>query len=138
MTGLSARTTYFYRFLVLRDDVTLTSQVGRTRTAKRRRQGAGQVRLWSCQDFEGRYYNAWQRLLSLDEDLDFVLGLGDYIYETAPATRRAPRSVGFPIPQRRHLVGTKSDRCVDGGQYRDLYKRYRSDAVLQKVHERYR
>ena len=139
VTGLSARTTYFYRFLVLRDDVTLTSQVGRTRTAPSADDKVPvKFAFWSCQDFEGRYYNAWQRLLSLDEDLDFVLGLGDYIYETAPATPTStPRSVGFSDPSGAILVGTSRIAASTVGQYRDLYKRYRSDAVLQKIHERY-
>lgn len=139
VTGLSPRTTYYYRFLVLRDDVILTSQLGRTKTAPAASDKVPvKFAFWSCQDFEGRYYNAWQRLLSLDEDLDFVLGLGDYIYETVPAMPMStPRSVGFADPTGAIQVGKTRLGAQTVGQYRDLYKKYRSDAVLQKVHERY-
>ena len=36
----------------------------------------------SCQDYVGRYYNTWQRMLQLDVDADAIVFLGDYIYET--------------------------------------------------------
>ena len=36
-----------------------------------------------CQDYIGRYYNAYLKmLLDHDEDIDFIVHLGDYIYET--------------------------------------------------------
>ncbi len=139
VTGLQPRTTYFYRFLVLRDDAIYVSQRGRTKTAP----GADaktpiKFAFWSCQDFEGRYYNTWQRLLQLDEDLDFVLGLGDYIYETVQATPASTaRSVSFSEPSGAVAISQTRLAASTVGQYRDLYKRYRSDQVLQKVHERY-
>lgn len=100
VVGLQPRTTYFYRFVLLHDDGLFTSQTGRTRTAPSVADDRPvKFALWSCQDFEGRYYNAWQRLLQLDEDLDFVLGLGDYIYEKVPASPSSqPRSVRFSDP----------------------------------------
>jgi len=51
----------------------------------------------TCQDFRGRYYNAWQRLSQLDEELDFVIFLGDYIYETVTGPTET-RSVQFSDP----------------------------------------
>lgn len=138
VVGLQPRTTYFYRFVLLHDDGLFTSQTGRTRTAPSVADDRPvKFALWSCQDFEGRYYNAWQRLLQLDEDLDFVLGLGDYIYEKVPASPSSqPRSVRFSDPAQAIPVGSRL-AAATVGQYRDLYKRYRSDAALQKVHERY-
>lgn len=138
VVGLSPRTTYFYRFVLLHDDGLFTSQTGRTRTAPSVDDDRPvQFAFWSCQDFEDRYYNAWQRLLHLDEDLDFVLGLGDYIYEKVPSSPTGqPRSVSFSDPAQAIAVGSRL-AAATVGQYRDLYKRYRSDATLQKVHERY-
>lgn len=138
VVGLQPRTTYYYRFLVVRDNSFYSSAKGRTRTAPTADDDQPvKFAFWSCQDYEGRYYNAWQRLNQLDDNLDFVLGLGDYIYEKVPATP-APgaRSVSFSEPAGAIAVGSRL-AAATLSQYRDLYKRYRSDAVLQKVHERY-
>ncbi|HMU40010.1 MAG TPA: alkaline phosphatase D family protein [Pseudomonadota bacterium] len=139
VTGLAPKTTYFYRFLVLRDDAIYVSQTGRTRTAPAADDKTPiKFAFWSCQSFEGRFYNSWQRLLQLDEPLDFVLGLGDYIYETVPTTSAStPRSVAFKSPAGAVTVSSTRLGAATVGQYRDLYKRYRSDENLQKVHERY-
>lgn len=136
--GLSPRTTYYYRFLLVRSDNVYSSVKGRTRTAPGIDDDKpAKFAFWSCQDFDGRYYNTWQRLNQLDEDLDFVLGLGDYVYEKVAATPvPGPRSVAFADPAGAITVGSRL-AAATVGQYRDLYKRYRSDAVLQKVHERY-
>jgi phosphodiesterase/alkaline phosphatase D-like protein len=137
-SGLQPRTTYYYRFLLVRDNNFYASVKGRTRTAPTADDDQPvKFAFWSCQDYEGRYYNAWQRLSQLDDNLDFVLGLGDYVYEKVAATP-APgaRSVSFSEPAGAIAVGHRL-AAATLSQYRDLYKRYRSDAVLQKVHERY-
>ena len=83
VVGLSARTTYYYRFVYERGGERWGSQVGRTRTAPSASdESVVRFAVASCQDFVGRYYNAWQQLRNLDEDLDFVVFLGDYVYET--------------------------------------------------------
>ena len=95
MTNLQPRTRYYYRFILEKDGQRLGSPVGRTRTAPASGTDAP-VRfvVANCQDFRGRYYNSWQRLLQLDEDLDFVVFLGDYIYEadSSSCPRRTPRA----------------------------------------------
>ena len=135
--GLAPRTTYHYRFLVLRDDNIYSSVKGRTRTAPAADDDQPvKFAFWSCQDYEGRYYNSWQRLHQLDENLDFVLGLGDYIYEKVPKTAAGVRKVAFADQTGAIAVGNRL-AAATLGQYRDLYKLYRSDPVLQRVHERY-
>ena len=69
------------------------SRIGRTRTFPRRVVLACGMRfaLVSCQDFEAGYYAAYRDIAA--QDLDFVVHVGDYIYETAadpnvPAERR--------------------------------------------------
>ncbi|HEY0096540.1 MAG TPA: alkaline phosphatase D family protein, partial [Archangium sp.] len=145
VTNLQPGTRYFYRFLLgKKGHQRLGSQVGRTRTAPAPDAGVP-VRfvVANCQDFRGRYYNSWQRLLQLDEELDFIVFLGDYIYEADSAVVPSPdpaRNVSFTDP------GSAQPRRVGGGtelvassvsNYRDLYRTYRSDAFLQRVHERY-
>ncbi len=141
---LNPRTRYFYRFVVEQENRRLGSATGRTRTAP-----AGsstepvRFAIANCQDFAGRYYNSWQRLVQLDEDLDFIVFLGDYIYEVPPPPVSPPtteRTVEFSdppsaLPIRPGLPPTLAAASLSN--YRDLYKRYRSDPFLQQAHERY-
>ncbi|NOK14027.1 metallophosphatase [Corallococcus exercitus] len=145
VTGLSARTTYYYRFSYEKDGQRHTTRVGRTRTAP----AAGddvpvKFVFASCQDFIGRYYNAWQRLLQLDADLDFVVFLGDYVYETTGDTSfqsdGGGRAVRFSAPEEALPQGSGVTAFLAANSlsnYRDLYKNVRTDRQLQAVHERY-
>ncbi|RKG74010.1 metallophosphatase [Corallococcus exercitus] len=145
VTGLSARTTYYYRFSYEKDGQRNTTRVGRTRTAP----AAGddvpvKFVFASCQDFIGRYYNAWQRLLQLDADLDFVVFLGDYVYETTGDTSfqsdGGGRAVRFSAPEEALPQGSGVTAFLAANSlsnYRDLYKNVRTDRQLQAVHERY-
>ncbi|WP_257461712.1 alkaline phosphatase D family protein [Archangium lipolyticum] len=144
VTNLQPRTHYYYRFILEKEDQRLGSPVGRTRTAPAPDAGVPvRFAVANCQDFRGRYYNSWQRLLQLDEDLDFILFVGDYIYEADSSLVPSPdssRDVSFSDP------GSAMPRSVGGGtelvanavsNYRDLYRTYRSDPFLQQVHARY-
>ncbi|MCY1072941.1 alkaline phosphatase D family protein [Archangium lansingense] len=145
VTRLEPRTRYYYRFILEKDGQRLGSPVGRTRTAPASGTNTSvRFAVANCQDFRGRYYNSWHRLLQLDEELDFVLFIGDYIYEAdsslVPSTDPT-RNVRFTDP------GSALPRDMGGGRvelvaqsvsnYRDLYRTYRSDPFLQQVHERY-
>ncbi|WP_426749384.1 alkaline phosphatase D family protein [Myxococcus sp. Y35] len=144
VTNLSARTTYYYRFSINKDGQRYTTATGRTRTAP----AAGddvpvKFVFASCQDYIGRYYNAWQRLLQLDEDLDFIVFLGDYIYETtgdASFQSVDGRGVVFSEPEKALRQGTGLTAFYAANSlsnYRDLYKNLRTDKIIQRVHERY-
>ena len=75
--GLEPGREYFYRFTSGAD----VSPVGRTKTApEARRPGArAPFAFASCQAWPDGFYSAYRRML--DEDLDLVVHLGDYIYE---------------------------------------------------------
>jgi alkaline phosphatase D len=145
VTNLRARTRYYYRFVVEKDGKRLGSPVGRTRTAPAPDESLPvRFAVASCQDFRGRYYNTWQRLLQLDEDLDFILFVGDYVYEADSSLVPSPdpaRNVSFTDPASalvRSLGGGRTERVAQSASnYRDLYRTYRSDPFLQQVHERY-
>jgi alkaline phosphatase D len=125
--GLLPRTRYHYRFRSSRNGSDVFSPVGRTRTAPSADDPVTiKLAFASCQDFAGRYYNSWQALLDRDDDLDFVIFLGDYIYEYA----------GGP-PERQVALGSGAGVATGLADYRDLYRNYRSDPILQAVHERY-
>ena len=76
ITGLKAHEQYYYRFATATKD----GPVGRFRTALPA-DSLQPVRFafWSCQDYTHGYYNAHEAMAR--EDLDFVVCLGDYIYD---------------------------------------------------------
>ena len=139
VTNLTPRTRYFYRFLYSQGKKRFSSPVGRTRTAPSAAMDVPvRFAIGNCQDFHRRYYNTWQRLLQLDEDLDVIVFLGDYIYEAISSTSSGPRSLHFSDPGSAIVLeGGAVLAAASLSNYRDLYKTYRSDPFLQQVHERY-
>src|ERR671912_2976706 len=114
--GLEPARTYWYRFRAGGE----LSPVGRTRTLPAPGSSPGRLALAvvSCQHFEHGYYSAYQHLAH--EDLDLVLHLGDYLYETAPADGQ-PRRHTTPAP-------------TDLAGYRLRHALYRTDPNLQAAH----
>jgi len=116
VAGLEPGRPYWYRFHV--PDV--TSPVGRTRTAPE--PGAADDRLRfafaSCQQYEQGYYAAYRHMSA--DDLDLVVHLGDYIYESSWG-RRHVRSHDAPEP-------------ITLEDYRRRYALYKSDPDLRAAH----
>jgi alkaline phosphatase D len=141
VVGLQADTPYYYRFVSI-DGI---SRTGRTRTAPAPTATRNiRFAFVSCQDYVGRYYNTYLRLLEGDhDDLDFVVHLGDYIYETTgdPSFQNVSgRGISFTDKAGSITLGEGSAtyqaaRSLDN--YRQLYRTYRSDPVLQQIHERF-
>jgi len=109
---------YHYRFLA----GGATSPVGRTRTFPRPDASAARLRLAyaSCQRWEHGYFSAYRHML--DEQLDAVLFLGDYIYEYTTA-RDAVR-----VPPDGPVL-TLAD-------YRRRHALHKSEPELQAMHAR--
>jgi alkaline phosphatase D len=139
LTNLSAYTTYYYRFTA----EGVTSVVGRTKTAPKPDQDVSpKFAFASCQDYNGRYFHAYKHLAKAAEDpktdLDFVLHLGDYIYETEgdprfqdpTSDRRITIAEGIEIGDA--MAKFKAAKTL--GDYRSLFKQYKSDPDLQAVH----
>jgi alkaline phosphatase D len=114
--GLRPDRTYWYRFTVAGK----ASPIGRTRTAPAANANVASLRFLfaSCQQYEQGYYAAWRH--GAAEDLNAVLFLGDYIYET---------SWGRDLV-RYHTGG----RASDLNDYRARYALYKSDRDLQAAH----
>ena len=133
VTGLPAKTTLWYRFEV--DGA--GSPTGRTRTAPAADDPTPVRFAWaSCQDFPGRWYHAW-RALAEEPDVDFVLFVGDYIYETAADERyQDPNPFRqVTLPDGRSLDGSEHNlTAVTLADYRSLYAQIRGDPNLQEVH----
>ena len=119
-------TTYYYRFIFNNT----TSPTGRFKTLPAQNANVERVRFGyiSCQDYTNGYFTALNYLAN--EDIDFVVHLGDYIYETVgdPSFQRGIRPLQLPNGQPR--AQTLED-------YRFLYHTYRSDQNLQRLHEKF-
>ncbi len=84
----------------------------------------------TCQDYTNGYYGAFVHL-ALERELDFVLHLGDLIYETTGGT-------GFqsgPFPDRSILLPSLRTSAMGLDDFRALYRTYRSDRYFQLAME---
>jgi alkaline phosphatase D len=113
---LQPSTDYWYRF---RQGDAL-SPVGHTRTAPALNADVRQLRiaLTSCQHYEQGEYIAHQEIAQ--QQLDFVLFMGDYIYESSNAQ--------YAI--RKH----NGEEPKTLAQYRQRYEQYKRDPHLQAAH----
>ena len=115
--GLRPDRAYWYRFRAGGQ----LSDTGRTRTAPHphARNGFLRVALASCQNWQHGYFTPYADMV--EQDPDFVLFVGDYIYESTPS------SAG----PRRH-EGTGEPYTLE--QYRNRYAQYRTDPDLLRMH----
>ena len=136
VTGLPAATPLYYRFLAGND----VSAVGVGKTAPASTATLSQLRFawFTCQDWSVNHWAAMSLLAA--EDLDFVVHLGDYIYETVGAAFQS----GAAEPAHARISLPDGTKLADGtvyattlADYRTLYKTYRSDARLQAIHAKF-
>ncbi len=157
LESLQSDRTYYFRFI----NGTTTSITGRTRTAPNK-SSMQPVKLAfvSCQERRHGFYNAYQRLLIDDlaeaekDQIQFVLHLGDFIYET----RNDPLQLPIGSDQQElaedltdeNSLSRSLDSFIDGAtssegiefaltldDYRQLYKQYLSDPDLQAARARW-
>ena len=116
VSGLAPDRWYWYRFHA----AGATSPIGRTRTAPAAGSAPAQLRfaVASCQHFEQGYYGAYRQML--DDDLDLIVHVGDYIYESSWGNDPV-RSHRMPEPF------TLDD-------YRARHALYKTDRDLQAAH----
>lgn len=126
--NLSPATDYFYRFMVRG----VKSPVGRMRTAPSAFSNPSSVRfgLASCSNFEAGYFTAYRHLAQRN-DLDFILHVGDYIYEYANG-QYGPE--GFAGTVRAH---DPAEEIISLADYRRRHACYKADADLRQLHARH-
>ncbi|WP_293938092.1 alkaline phosphatase [Iodobacter sp.] len=136
--GLNPATTYFYQFIAGNS----MSRVGRFKTAPAVDVDVNKLRFayLSCQDWSINHWAGFTELAK--EQLDFVVHLGDYIYETVGEDfqKGAVEALhtAIKLPDGPFKNGKDGARFANStADYRTLYKQYRSDARLQAVHERF-
>jgi alkaline phosphatase D len=118
VTGLKPRRWYWYRFRVGE----APSPIGRSLTLPAAGAKLDKLRLAfaSCQHYEQGYYAAYRDMAA--QDLDVVLHLGDYIYESN--RRDALRS----------HAGAEPHSLLE---YRNRHAQYKLDADLRSAHARF-
>ena len=115
--GLAPATSYTYEFAA----GPTRSPVGRTRTLPAEGTEPLRLAVVSCGDFSRGHYVAYRAVA--EADVDLVLHVGDYIYET-----RGKGDVRQALPD--HEVVTLDD-------YRTRYSQARADADLIALHQRH-
>lgn len=156
--NLQPDTFYFYRFITASRQV---SPTGRTLTAPPL-SDAKEIHFAfvSCQDRGHGFYNAYRRMINddrnqpADQQIRFVLHLGDFIYETNNDPLMAPLDEAFqPIPgglidgdgSRREVGGFPDGGKTSDGisyartldDYRHLYREYLTDPDLLEARARW-
>lgn len=129
VTGLDPYTRYFYRFQSLGE----FSATGRTQTAADipGETHALRLALVSCSNYTGGYFTPYRTIAERD-DLDFVLHVGDYLYEYGNgADRYGPAS----------LAGVRDSEpateAIDLEGYRLRHALHKADADLQAAHRQH-
>jgi alkaline phosphatase D len=123
VSGLEPGREYFFQFHYRDED----SPVGRTLTAPPRGASVDRLRFAfaSCQKWDDGYYSAYRRMA--EEDLAFVVHLGDYLYEYGIGETGGFRNV--PVPDQFRPETETLER------YRLQYGLYKSDPDLRRAHQ---
>lgn len=123
VAGLKPDTEYYYRFR----SKGVTSPVGQTKTSP----GGGGLTpsirfgVASCSNYEGGFFSAYRHLAARD-DLDFVLHLGDYIYEYGAGVYGPGPEIGRVHDPKTEMVSLED--------YRRRHAQYKADPDLQGLH----
>jgi alkaline phosphatase D len=134
--GLMPGRPYWYRFLYDKAE----SEVGRTRTAPAAGSKVDRLNFafCSCAEFEEAGFHAYAGMAK--EDVDFIVHLGDYIYET---TYGRECKTGAPTEKEIADKVAKKARCLRMrgkvltlDDYRIRYAEARSDPGLRAAHAR--
>ncbi len=127
--ALQPYTGYFYRFIYNG----VASRLGQFKTLPAPDAELPSLKLafLVCQDYGNGFYTALAHVAN--EPVDWVLHLGDYIYETISSSsfQNNPARTVPPFPSGSSTVPLNVD------DYRHLYKVYKSDPNQQAVHERF-
>lgn len=121
--GLRESTFYFYQF----EANGSSSPIGRTRTAPSGQVAQLRIAAVSCANYPAGYFHAYRRIAERT-DLDFVLHLGDYLYEYEDGY------FGYGEPLDR--VPKPNRELVTLSDYRERHAQYKTDLDLQQAHSK--
>lgn len=122
-TGLSPGRQYFYRF----SHGEVLSPVGQTRTLPAQ---AAELKLavMSCTNYPAGFFNVYAEVAK--SDCEFMVHLGDYIYEYSSTGYASENSVALG------RVSVPANECLTLADYRRRHAQYKSDADSKSLHAR--
>ncbi len=123
LSGLLPGVTYYYRFET-RD---AKSPVGRTRTLPRGSLQTLGIALVSCSNYPFGYFNVYDAIAN-DDQVEFVLHLGDYLYEYGDP------GYGSAMGARLGRRHEPAHETVSLDDYRTRHAQYKADADSQAMH----
>lgn len=124
VTGLEPGKTYYYQFSADND----VSPTGRTRTLPTESLNKLGIALVSCSNFAFGYFNAYGAI-ARDDEIDYVLHTGDYIYEYGGEGGWGEETAG--AIDRRH---SPPHEIVTLQDYRTRHAQYKSDEGSRAMH----
>ncbi|WP_051330265.1 alkaline phosphatase D family protein [Niveispirillum irakense] len=139
--GLKPDWTYHYRFIA--EDGSVGTLTGRTRTAPLPNADRRvKLAFVSCQNFEDGFYGAYRTLIRQDEKaapgdrIDFVLHLGDQIYETVGYGNAKRALPALPSGGGDTKWGA-ARHALNLADFRQLYRAYLSDPDYREARARF-
>ncbi|KAK9679729.1 hypothetical protein K7432_016176, partial [Basidiobolus ranarum] len=129
--GLEPLTHYYYKFYSCYDRK-VESPVGRTKTMPRANQkidGSLRFAVYSCSNYPFGFFNAYG-IPARTDSMDYVIHLGDYIYEYAGNGDYGDGAKIGRVPKPTKVITTLKD-------YRLRYATYRTDPDLALAHQQF-
>ena len=123
--GLSAGTTYYYRFL---DDAGTVSSIGTTRTLPAASVASVKFAVFSCALYSEGFFNTYDA--AAKSDAQYAIHLGDYIYEYGSDPKKFGNTDAVALGR----VTSPASDIFSLSDYRTRYATYRLDANLQALH----
>jgi len=125
VTGLTAGTSYFYRFV---DDAGVISTVGTTRTLPAANASSVKLAVFSCALYSEGFFNTYDA--AAKSDAQYAIHLGDYLYEYGSDPTKFGNADAVALGR----VTVPANDMVSLDDYRTRYALYRSDPMLQALH----
>ena len=120
---LEENTWYFYEF---EDEQGRRSKRGRTKTLPTSDVNNFRAALVSCAKYSEGYFNVYDRI-SERNDIDAIIHLGDYIYESGLSEEG----------QKINRIHDPENSLVTLTDYRTRYSQFHLDTMLQNLHQQY-
>lgn len=120
---LQPGTRYYYRFRCN----SVESEIGRTRTLPEGKLDTLGLAVSSCSNYPFGYFNVYEAI-ALDDDVEFVLHLGDYIYEYGA------EGYGGDVARRINRVHEPAHEVVSLQDYRLRHAQYKADECSRLMH----
>jgi alkaline phosphatase D len=130
--GLSPNSRYYYRFTA----GSSASVIGRTKTLPLNVVSQVRLAVVSCSNYPAGYFNVY-RELSLTENLDAIVHLGDYIYEYGRTDDDGSPAYASEDAEILGRQVEPAGELLTLTDYRTRYAQYRHDPDLQAIHAKH-